>query len=168
MVRMVLLLADAIARTVCSSDRIANRLYYSLVRLPLLSRTVALPITRLSCRRCYVTHLVVENAKFGDTQQLTIDGVSFDLQSGEMLVLLGANGPAGKTTLLRLIANQLKLESGLISLDDQAIVSLSRRKLAQQIALMPQQENRTSTLTVSEVVSLGRMPHCGWFLHSHK
>ena len=110
-----------------------------------------------------MTHLVVENAAFGYTQQLIIDGVSFDLRSGEMLVLLGANG-AGKTTLLRLIANQLKLESGLISLDDRAIISLSKRKLAQQVALMPQQENRSSTLTVAEVVSLGRMPHCGWFL----
>jgi iron complex transport system ATP-binding protein len=80
-----------------------------------------------------------------------------------MLVLLGANG-AGKTTLLRLIANQIKLQSGLISLDERDIAKLSRRKVSQQIALMPQQENRSSVLTVLEVVSLGRMPHRGWFL----
>jgi iron complex transport system ATP-binding protein len=110
-----------------------------------------------------VTHLVVEQAKFGYTQRLIIDGVSFELRAGETLVLLGANG-AGKTTLLRLLANQIKLQSGRIAIDEINVTTLSRRELAQQIALMPQQENRSSMLTVTDVVSLGRMPHRGWFL----
>lgn len=110
-----------------------------------------------------MTHIVVDQAKFGYTQQLIIDGVSFELHSGEMLVLLGANG-AGKTTLLRLLANQIKLQSGRIAIDEIDVTTLSRRELAQQIALMPQQENRASMLTVMDVVSLGRMPHRGWFL----
>ncbi len=110
-----------------------------------------------------MTHLLVEQAKFRYTEQVILDGVSLELRSGEVLVLLGANG-AGKTTLLRLIAQQMKLDSGTVSLDGSDVSKLSRRKVAQQIALMPQQENRTSTLTVLEVVSLGRMPHCGWFL----
>ena len=109
-----------------------------------------------------MTRLVVENVKFRYTEQTIIDGVSLELRPGELLVLLGANG-AGKTTLLRLIAQHIKLESGLISLDERDLSKLSRRKLAQNIALMPQQENRSSMLTVSDVVSLGRMPHCGWF-----
>ena len=109
-----------------------------------------------------MTRLVVEQVKFRYTEQMIIDGLSLELRSGELLVLLGANG-AGKTTLLRLIAQHVKLESGLISLDDRDLRKLSRRKLAQQIALMPQQENRSSMLTVLDVVSLGRMPHCGWF-----
>jgi iron complex transport system ATP-binding protein len=110
-----------------------------------------------------VTHLVVDQAKFGYTQQLIIDGVSFDLRAGETLVLLGANG-AGKTTLLRLLANQIRLQSGRIAINETNVTTLSRRELAQQIALMPQQENRSALLTVTDVVSLGRMPHRGWFL----
>jgi len=109
-----------------------------------------------------MTHVVVDQFKFGYTGKMVIDGISLDLKSGEVLVLLGANG-AGKTTLLRLIARQIKLASGTMTLNECDVTKLSRRKLAQQIALMPQHENRTSTLTVLDVVSLGRMPHCGWF-----
>jgi iron complex transport system ATP-binding protein len=109
-----------------------------------------------------VTRVVVDQFKFGYPGQRVIDGISLDLQAGEVLVLLGANG-AGKTTLLRLIARQIKLESGTMTLNDFDVTKLSRRKLAQQIALMPQHENRTSMLTVLDVVSLGRMPHCGWW-----
>lgn len=109
-----------------------------------------------------MTRVVVDQFKFGYPGQRVIDGISLDLQAGEVLVLLGANG-AGKTTLLRLIARQIKLESGTMTLNDFDVTKLSRRKLAQQIALMPQHENRTSMLTVLDVVSLGRMPHCGWW-----
>ena len=109
-----------------------------------------------------MTHLVAGELKFRYTERLIIDGVSLDLHSGEVLVLLGANG-AGKTTLLRLISRQIKLESGSVSLNECDVSNLSRRKLAQQIALMPQHENRSSMLTVLDVVSLGRMPHCGWW-----
>ena len=109
-----------------------------------------------------MTHLVADKLKFRYTERLIIDGVSLDLRCGEVLVLLGANG-AGKTTLLRLISRQIKLESGSVSLDECDVSNLSRRQLAQQIALMPQHENRSSMLTVLDVVSLGRMPYCGWW-----
>lgn len=109
-----------------------------------------------------MTFLAVNEFKFGYTDKIVIDGVSLDLRSGEVLVLLGANG-AGKTTLLRLIARQIKLESGSMCLNESDVARLSRRKLAQQIAMMPQHEDRSSMLTVLDVVSLGRMPHCGWW-----
>lgn len=109
-----------------------------------------------------MTRLVADQLRFGYTQQMLIDGVSLELRAGEVFVLLGANG-AGKTTLLRLIARQVKLQSGSVALNEVDINHWSRRKVAQQIALMPQHENRGSMLTVTDVVSLGRMPHCGWW-----
>ncbi len=109
-----------------------------------------------------MTQLSAAKAKFRYSDQMILDGISLELNSGELLVLLGANG-AGKTTFLRLLAQQLKLTSGNIALDGGDISQLSKRKLARQIALMPQYENRSSTLTVGEVVSLGRMPHSGWW-----
>lgn len=45
-----------------------------------------------------------------------IDGVSFDISSGEALLLTGRNG-AGKTTLIRTLAGYLEPQSGAITLD---------------------------------------------------
>lgn len=109
-----------------------------------------------------MTTLVADRLRFRYTERLIIDNVSLLLRSGEMVVLLGANG-AAKTTLLRLIATQIKPESGRLLLNGSDVASLSRRTLAQTIAYMPQHEDRTSLLTVTDVVALGRMPHCGWW-----
>ncbi len=86
-----------------------------------------------------------------------------DMKAGEVLVLLGANG-AGKTTLLQALCRQLSPESGSIALSSRDIGLFTRRALAQKIAFMPQHENRQSEFTVYDVVSLGRTPHCGWWM----
>lgn len=44
-----------------------------------------------------------------------LDGASFDLRQGELLALLGPNGP-GKTTLIRAIAGRVRLDAGAIRL----------------------------------------------------
>ena len=97
-----------------------------------------------------------------DHVSLAIKGVSIDVPQGAMVALLGANG-AGKSTLLHLIARQLVPVSGTISIDATDIANMGRRELAQNIAMMPQHEDRHSQLRVIDVVSLGRTPHCGWW-----
>ena len=49
-----------------------------------------------------------------------VDGVSFDVQQGELLTLLGPSG-CGKTTTLRLIAGLEQLEGGEILLGDRVL-----------------------------------------------
>ncbi len=110
-----------------------------------------------------MTRLHVRDLQFGFDSRLIVDGLEIELVAGEVVALLGANG-AGKTTLLQLLSRHLKPGSGTVSLDANDIATWSRRTLAQKIALMPQQENRDSSLRVMDVVSLGRMPHCGWWL----
>ncbi|MFD4351168.1 ABC transporter ATP-binding protein [Nocardia sp. NPDC058518] len=55
-----------------------------------------------------------------------LDDVSFDVESGEFLVLLGPSG-CGKSTLLRAIAGLEQLDSGAISLDGRTVVDTDRR-----------------------------------------
>jgi iron complex transport system ATP-binding protein len=92
-----------------------------------------------------------------------LEGTSVAVKPGEFVVLLGANG-SGKTTLLRVLAGHLRAREGVALLDEVAIASLSRRLVAQRVALMPQFEHRETGLSVREVVRLGRSPHCGWWL----
>lgn len=97
---------------------------------------------------------------FGDRS--VINELSLSPGSGELMVLLGANG-AGKTTLLKLLSGQLSPGSGSVRLDDRDVSEFSIRDLAKHIALMPQHEERTTSLRVIDVVRLGRSPHRGWW-----
>ena len=110
-----------------------------------------------------MSQLTSKNLTFSYANRLILDRISMELRAGEVVVLLGANG-AGKTTLLQSLCRQLRPEFGTVEVAKRDIKLFTRRSLAQNIAFMPQHENRQSELTVLDVVSLGRTPHCGWWM----
>ena len=57
-----------------------------------------------------------------------VEDVSFDLQEGELVVILGASG-AGKTTLLNLLGGMDTVTSGEIYLDGKNIAAFDKREL---------------------------------------
>jgi iron complex transport system ATP-binding protein len=88
-------------------------------------------------------------------------GVSATVDRGEWVTVIGPNG-AGKTTLLRAFAGLLAF-AGQVLVEGSAVLSSTRRQLARQIALVPQQPQTPPELTVAEYVLLGRTPHIGYF-----
>ena len=89
-----------------------------------------------------------------------VHGVSATVARGEWVALIGPNG-AGKTTILRAVAGLLPF-AGEVLLDGAALAGSSRREIARQIALVPQQPQTPPELTVAEYVLLGRTPHIGY------
>ncbi|HJM74589.1 MAG TPA: ABC transporter ATP-binding protein [Dehalococcoidia bacterium] len=87
-----------------------------------------------------------------------LDGVDLDLRGGELLGLAGPNG-AGKTTLLRATTGVVPADRGQIELDGGALDSFSRLELARRIAVVQQLPEAPSTITVGELVLLGRNPY---------
>ena len=90
------------------------------------------------------------NISGGYGERLVHENISIDSEPGEVIAIIGRNG-TGKTTLAKLIAGELPLESGQIRLDGE-VVSLMRQwqRAKSGIAYMPQTEMVFDTLTVAE------------------
>jgi ABC-type branched-subunit amino acid transport system ATPase component len=85
-----------------------------------------------------------------------VNGVSFDLEAGEALALLGRNG-VGKTTLLRTLVGLADRFSGTLTIDGQAIAPRDPRKLARLgVTFVPDNRGVFARLTVAENIELAR------------
>lgn len=89
-----------------------------------------------------------------------IKEVSFTVQPGERVALLGPNG-SGKSTLLRCISRTIRLSSGEIRLNGEAIGGLRQVEVARRVAFVPQEEGGRFPFLVRDVVTLGRMARSG-------
>lgn len=98
----------------------------------------------------------------GYADKRIIEAVNLTLAKGEWLSLVGANG-SGKSTLLRLLSRILPTQSGSVFLNSKDIHALSPTAIAQQLAILPQQQTLPDGLTVQQLVSLGRTPHQPWW-----
>ncbi len=88
------------------------------------------------------------DALYGDSHVL--HDVSFSLQAGKVLALLGRNG-AGKTTCMSAVIGFLPPRKGAIRLFGEAIGRLSPEAIARKgVGLVPQGRRVFSTLTVKE------------------
>jgi iron complex transport system ATP-binding protein len=87
-----------------------------------------------------------------------LDGVSFTLRPGRFYGLLGPNG-CGKTTLLDLLSGLKRPISGRIRFKGRSLGAYSRKELAREIALVPQNFYINFPFAVHEVVMMGRYPH---------
>ena len=84
-----------------------------------------------------------------------LDNISFNVDKGEILALIGGNG-AGKTTLLNLISGILKPSRGKITFQGKDILSLSPEKVVEQgIIQVPEGRHIFGPLTVRENLELG-------------
>jgi iron complex transport system ATP-binding protein len=93
---------------------------------------------------------------------LVLDQVSIAVQRGDLVGLLGPNG-SGKTTLLKILGGMLHPSTGAVQLDGRRLAEWSRRQLARQIAMVPQDTHATLDFTVLDIVLMGRYAHLGPF-----
>lgn len=85
-------------------------------------------------------------------------GVTLDLAAGEIVALAGRNG-AGKTTLFRVASRVLRPDRGEVRIAGRPLAAWSRRELARQLAVVPQDVGIAFPFSAGEVVLMGRSPH---------
>ena len=93
----------------------------------------------------------------GSTEVVALDNVSFSVEKGEFVAIVGASG-SGKSTLLHLIGGVDRPTSGKVYIDGKDIFSLNDDKLAifrrRQVGLIYQFYNLIPILNIEENITL--------------
>ncbi|HHX07660.1 MAG TPA: ATP-binding cassette domain-containing protein, partial [Erysipelothrix sp.] len=64
----------------------------------------------------------------GEVEIVAVDGVSFEVQHGEVCIIVGASG-AGKTTVLNILGGMDSADTGKVIIDGEDISDYSRKQL---------------------------------------
>lgn len=104
--------------------------------------------------------LRVNNLEFSYNSYPVLNNISFEVNKGEFLSILGNNG-AGKTTLLKCINRILSPRKGVILIDGKSLYSLPPNEIAKKMGYVPQRQENFG-LTVFDMVLLGRKPYIKW------
>ena len=84
-----------------------------------------------------------------------LKGISFHVEEGQIVTLIGANG-AGKSTTLRVISGLAPVKSGTILYDGQAINGLNPQKIVSMgVGMVPEGRRVFPNLTVLENLKIG-------------
>lgn len=107
-----------------------------------------------------MTILNVSNLYAGYGNADVITDISFSLEQGEFIAILGRNG-SGKSTLIKALQGLLKNTRGTVEIDKKDVFSQSARHLAKQIAYVPQISSLSFEFSVLEIIHMGRYVHQG-------
>lgn len=99
--------------------------------------------------------LKVENLKVNYGGIEALKGISFEVKSGNIVSLIGANG-AGKSTTLKSIVGLVKAKEGNIKYEDKNLLSIDTKNIVKNgITLVPEGRRVFSNLTVLENLKIG-------------
>ncbi|MBQ3391245.1 MAG: ABC transporter ATP-binding protein, partial [Clostridia bacterium] len=84
-----------------------------------------------------------------------VKGISFTVEEGQIVTLIGANG-AGKSTTLRTVVGLVKAAGGSITYNDEQLIGLSTDQIVKKgITLVPEGRRVFPDLTVLENLKIG-------------
>ena len=101
-------------------------------------------------------HVCYEHVSFhyNDDDSLILDDVSFDIQAGKSIALVGASG-SGKTTICSLLPRFYDVSEGRITIDGKDVRKLTLQSLREQIGLV-QQDVYLFCGSIRENIAYGR------------
>lgn len=106
--------------------------------------------------------LSVHDLQCGYSRKTVVRDISFSLESGEVLCILGPNG-VGKSTLFKSMLGLIPRLGGDIRIDGQSVDGWSRKRLATVLGYVPQAGATPFAFTVRDMVAMGRTAHLSAF-----
>lgn len=94
-------------------------------------------------------------------ETIIASNLNFELQQGQLIGLVGANG-IGKSTLLRTLTKVQNPLSGTVTLKNNNLHNINSSDLAKQLSLVLTEPLAAKNLSVYELVALGRHPYTNW------
>lgn len=91
-----------------------------------------------------------------------ISGISFEVNKGEILTMIGPNG-GGKSTLLKTLSGYIQKSGGRVELCGRSLESYKREELAKTLSVMLTERLRPELMTCYDVAAAGRYPYTGMF-----
>jgi len=102
----------------------------------------------------------VKELTFRYDKEVVLDHLSFEVNKGEILAILGPNG-SGKTTLLKCL-NMLLKPKGSFFIDSFDISKFNEKEIAKFVGYVPQIHSLVFPYKVIDVVVSGRTPYLGF------
>jgi len=106
--------------------------------------------------------LKIEELSYKYDQLQVLEDIDFAINQGEFIGLIGPNG-SGKSTLLKNINANCQPDEGLVYLDGANLHSLKKKELAQNLAVVAQNNKIEFDFSVEEIVLMGRTPYIDRF-----
>lgn len=110
--------------------------------------------------------LEIENLTYKIDDSLISDSINIKFEENTFTGIIGPNG-SGKSTLLKQIYRVLKPTKGKIFFDGIDIEDISSKKMARQMAVLPQENQSDFDYTVREIILMGRFPYHSFFMGDH-
>ena len=95
------------------------------------------------------------------TRTIVASNINIELQQGELIGLVGANG-IGKSTLLRTLTKVQESLDGNIIINGKDLIGYNANELAKALSLVLTEQAVSKNLSVFELVALGRQPYTNW------
>nr|MDO8079758.1 ABC transporter ATP-binding protein [Candidatus Freyarchaeota archaeon] len=100
----------------------------------------------------------VEDLVYTYNSVKALDGLTFEINRGEFVGLVGPNG-SGKTTLLKCLSKLYTPQEGSIQLDGHNLRKLSQSEGAKIYAVVPSEFPMDMNISITDTVLLGRYPY---------
>ena len=103
--------------------------------------------------------MIIDHVSFSYDKKIDrLKAVSIQIEYGKITTIIGPNG-CGKSTLLSIMSRNNAAREGQIVLDEKDIMHYKPRELAQKLAIVHQQNEAPSDMTVEKLIAFGRLPY---------